>query len=200
MADVALGGMAVYLGAVVTGRTVLARRWPRTRFVVMQVRSWSGAEWLAATIAAVSVVGLGGGTVAAAFGRTGPSLPTGDAAAGAGIAVMTGAVILMEWAQIAMGPSWRVGLDRRHPPALVTTGPFRSVRNPIYTAMVAAGSGVALVVPTVWTIAGAGALIAFVEWQVRFVEEPFLALAHPTVYATWAKRTGRFVPQIGRVS
>src|SRR4051794_1409566 len=39
------------------------------------------------------------------------------------------------WAQFGMGESWRVGVDHETRTELVTGGPFRWVRNPIFTAM-----------------------------------------------------------------
>src|SRR4030095_10295422 len=51
------------------------------------------------------------------------------------------------WAQLAMGNSWRVGVDASERTALVASGPFGLVRNPIYTSMLLGMAGVALLVP-----------------------------------------------------
>lgn len=100
--------------------------------------------------------------------------------------------------QAGMGASWRIGVDPGERTALVTTGVFASVRNPIFTAMVLAQVGMALIVPTWVSAAALVALVAAVELQVRVVEEPHLRRAHGDRYAAYAARTGRFVPGIGR--
>jgi protein-S-isoprenylcysteine O-methyltransferase Ste14 len=50
-------------------------------------------------------------------------------------------------AQLQMGASWRVGVDVRERTELVTSGLFRFVRNPIFSAMLLALAGLALLVP-----------------------------------------------------
>lgn len=100
------------------------------------------------------------------------------------------------WAQGAMGAFWRIGVDEAERTGLVTGGPFVFVRNPIFSAMVAAFSGLALLVPNVAAFAGVAALIAAVELQVRFVEEPYLLGAHGGRYARYASRARR----VGRIA
>ncbi|CPW48105.1 protein-S-isoprenylcysteine methyltransferase [Mycobacteroides abscessus] len=53
----------------------------------------------------------------------------------AGTVLAVGGIIATVWAQRAMGESWRVGVDARETTALVSTGVFGWVRNPIFTAM-----------------------------------------------------------------
>ena len=77
-------------------------------------------------------------------------------------------------AQIAMGESWRIGVDEAERTDLVTYGPFSLARNPIFAAMLPASLGLALMVPS-W-VAAVGVVARFValELQVRIVEEPYL--------------------------
>ena len=103
------------------------------------------------------------------------------------------------WAQFAMGESWRIGVDAGERTALVASGPFRWVRNPIFTAMSAATIGIALLVPNVVALAGVVALLAALEIQVRLVEEPYLAHAHGDAYRRYAASAGRFLPGFGRL-
>ena len=102
-------------------------------------------------------------------------------------------------AQTAMGASWRIGVDPAEETELVTAGPFALVRNPIFAAMLPASLGLALMVPSIVSIAGALALLIAVELQVRVVEEPYLLAAHGDHYAGYAERVGRFVPGVGRL-
>jgi protein-S-isoprenylcysteine O-methyltransferase Ste14 len=102
-------------------------------------------------------------------------------------------------AQLAMGRSWRVGVDERERTELVTGGPFELVRNPIYAAMIPAVAGLALLVPSVVALLGMALLVVALEVQVRLVEEPYLLRAHGDAYAAYARRVGRFVPGLGRL-
>jgi len=100
--------------------------------------------------------------------------------------------------QLAMGRSWRIGVPEERT-ELVTGGPFALVRNPIYTAMVVAVGGLALLAPNPLSIASVVSLIAALELQVRFAEEPQLIRSHGEEYAEYARRVGRFVPGVGRL-
>ena len=103
-------------------------------------------------------------------------------------------------AQIAMGTSWRIGVDPDERTDLVTQGPFGLVRNPIFSAMIPTGLGLALMVPNIAALAGFAALVIALELQVRVVEEPYLLRAHGSVYARYAASVGRFVPGLGRLT
>lgn len=125
-------------------------------------------------------------------------LDTAWAAAAGAVLVVVGVAGCL-WSQLQMGDSWRIGVDAAARTDLVTGGVYEQVRNPIFTAMIIAVAGLALVVPNVWAIAALVALVAGVEIQVRFVEEPYLARAHGRDYARYAERAGRFVPGVGQL-
>jgi protein-S-isoprenylcysteine O-methyltransferase Ste14 len=101
--------------------------------------------------------------------------------------------------QVGMGSSWRVGVDPGERTTLVTTGVFGAVRNPVFSAMVAAQAGVVLMVPTWPSVLALVALVVAVELQVRAIEEPYLRAMHGSAYAGYAARAGRFVPGLGRM-
>jgi protein-S-isoprenylcysteine O-methyltransferase Ste14 len=102
-------------------------------------------------------------------------------------------------AQLAMGASWRVGVDPSERTALRTDGPFRFVRNPIFTWMIATAAGLALLVPNAAGLAALVTLVVGMQIQVRRVEEPYLLRTHGAAYAGWAARTGRFLPGVGKL-
>jgi protein-S-isoprenylcysteine O-methyltransferase Ste14 len=104
------------------------------------------------------------------------------------------------YAQVAMGASWRIGVDPGERTELVTTGPFAFVRNPIFAAMLPTAVGLTLLVPSWVAFVGLVGLVAALELQVRVVEEPYLLRAHGASYAAYAARVGRFVPGVGRLS
>ncbi len=80
----------------------------------------------------------------------------------------------------------------------ITAGPFALVRNPIFSAMVPAFLGLALLVPNIAALAGFAALLVALEVQVRLVEESYLLRTHGARYADYASRIGRFVPGLGK--
>jgi protein-S-isoprenylcysteine O-methyltransferase Ste14 len=101
--------------------------------------------------------------------------------------------------QMAMGASWRIGVDPAERTELVTGGIFALCRNPIYTFMVISSVGFALLVPT-WVALAAGVLlVAGLQIQVRLVEEPHLLRSHGEPYGDYARRVGRFLPGLGRL-
>jgi protein-S-isoprenylcysteine O-methyltransferase Ste14 len=103
-------------------------------------------------------------------------------------------------AQMAMGASWRIGVDESERTELVTDGVFALCRNPIYTFMVTAWLGFALLVPTWLSLASIPVGVVAFEVQVRLVEEPHLLRAHGEAYREWASRVARFVPGLGRIA
>lgn len=102
-------------------------------------------------------------------------------------------------AQIMMGASWRIGVNEAERTTLVTTGPFRLVRNPIFTAAVAVIAGTALAVPNPIAVTGLAAAIIGVQLQVRRIEEPYLRRTHGDDYHHYATRVGRFIPGLGKL-
>lgn len=97
-----------------------------------------------------------------------------------------------------MRRSWRIGVDSSERTQLVTDRVFAIVRNPIFTGMVLAWVGLALIEPNVLSLVALVTLLAGVELQVR-VEVPYLLTAHSLAYRRYAARTGRFVPRLGRL-
>jgi protein-S-isoprenylcysteine O-methyltransferase Ste14 len=103
-------------------------------------------------------------------------------------------------AQLAMGTSWRVGVDHAAKTDLVARGPFRWIRNPIYTWMTFTYAGFVLIAPNALAVAAFVTLLIALEIQVRAVEEPHLLRTHGDAYRRYAAATGRFVPGLGRLA
>jgi protein-S-isoprenylcysteine O-methyltransferase Ste14 len=110
------------------------------------------------------------------------------------IGLQAAAVALMAWARITFGRrSFHATADTTAG-GLVTSGPFRYIRNPIYTSIV------------LFSFAGAGAHVS--RWSAVFalvvlagalgrivIEERFLRVRYPE-YAGYAARTKRMVPYV----
>lgn len=156
------------------------------------------AEWWGGLLFAVALVLGAVAPVLALVGTvTAPRLPEVIPWAGLVITVLGFLGVLAS--QAGMGASWRIGVDATERTELVTTGAFAVIRNPIFTAMLTALCGLALMVPTVVSAAAWLCLLLAVELQVRLVEEPYLLATHRQNYAAYAARVGRFLPGIGRL-
>lgn len=116
----------------------------------------------------------------------------------AGVATYALGLALTLAAQLEMGSAWRIGVDPAERTRLITSGPFAFARNPIFSGMLAVALGLALLVPNGFAWLALFALALGVELQVRLVEEPYLVKLHGDAYLAWARRTGRFVPGLGR--
>lgn len=116
-----------------------------------------------------------------------------------GVVVAAIGIVTTFLAQINMGSEWRIGVDTDEQTGLITTGAYRAIRNPIFTAMIVAATGLAMMVPSPVSIAATVLLVVAVELQVRFVEEPHLSRLHGDGYRSYASRVGRLVPGVGRI-
>jgi len=116
-----------------------------------------------------------------------------------GLVVAVTGIMLTFAAQLAMGDAWRIGVDPGERTELVTDGPFKLARNPIYSAMIPTVLGLVLMVPNVLALAAIICLVLALELQVRLVEEPYLIRTHGAAYADYASNVGRFVPCLGLI-
>ena len=173
----------------------------------------TGSSGISSLRAAPRAEVIGGGmfALATALGAANPALALADviplwdeldttAAHVAGTVLCLTGIFGTFVAQMAMGSSWRIGVDPSERTELVTGGIFASMRNPIYTFMIGAWFGFALLVPT-WVALAAGVLlVSGIQIQVRAVEEPFMKQIHGETYMSWARRVGRFIPGVGRLT
>lgn len=154
-------------------------------------------EWIGGVLFVVAIaLGLAAPLLALIGGVSTPA-PIVVQVVGLVIAIAGFAAMLA--GQLGMGASWRVGVDTSERTDLVTSGAFGLVRNPVFTAMVTAQAGIALMVPTWVSALALLALVGAVELQVRTVEEPYLRQTHGVAYENYGARVGRFVPGVGRL-
>ena len=200
MAVWALALWALYLALAFGGRTLLQLRSSgSTGFKGVSGRPFS-AGWTGGVLFVVAVLLALAAPVLDLAGVAGPiGVLDGAAGRALGFALFALGLVGTVVSQVAMGPSWRIGVDEAEVTELVTSGPFALSRNPIFSAMVPAFAGLALLVPNAAAVAGLAALIVAVEIQVRLVEEPYLLRAHGARYADYASRVGRFAPGVGRM-
>lgn len=116
-----------------------------------------------------------------------------------GLVLYAAGIAITIRSQAAMGASWRADVDPAARTELVTTGPFRIVRNPTLAGAGITAVGLLLIVPNLVAVAMLLAFLLAMNIQVRLVEEPYLLRVHGEEYRRYAARTGRFVPGLGRL-
>ena len=98
-----------------------------------------------------------------------------------------------------MGEAWVPGTRPPKAHRLVTDGPFRLVRNPIYVGLTGAIVAIFLMTPNPASLAGVLLALLLVESQVRLVEEPWLQKVFGQDYGDYTGSTPRFVPVPRRI-
>ena len=99
-------------------------------------------------------------------------------------------------AQLAMGESWRIGVDSSERTVLVTDGMFRYVRNPIFSFIGLSMIGFFLIVPNAWAVIAILLTATGIQLQVKHVEEPYLTKVHGREYESYVKSVGRYLPKL----
>lgn len=198
MAILALVVLVAWLVLVTGFRTYLAYRRTGVMPLLVKAEAWS-PQWWARLISTLGVGFAFAAPVAELAGVAPFSFLDHPLVRFAGPALAPVGIAGTLAAQSAMGNSWRPDVDPDLRSPLVTTGPFRLIRNPVLTCTATTALGLALMVPNVFAALMLAAFITAWEIQVRLVEEPYLERVHGADYREYAARTGRFLPLVGRL-
>lgn len=109
-----------------------------------------------------------------------------------GLILFASGLGLAVWARIYLGRNWGMPMTERAEPGLVTSGPYRFVRHPIYSGLLLALLGTALATSLYWLIALA-LLGAYFIYSAT-VEERLMATSFPTDYASYKAHTKMLIP------
>ncbi|HEV3053300.1 MAG TPA: isoprenylcysteine carboxylmethyltransferase family protein, partial [Solirubrobacteraceae bacterium] len=125
------------------------------------------------------------------FARNGLALNT-LAVGVVGAALFASGLAIAIWARVYLGSNWGMPMTQRAEPELVTSGPYRFVRHPIYSGLLLAILGTALATSLV-------GLVAVVVLGAYFyfsgsVEERNLTATFPTAYPEYQRRTKMLIP------
>jgi protein-S-isoprenylcysteine O-methyltransferase Ste14 len=99
------------------------------------------------------------------------------------------------WCYRSMGDAWRMGINRRERNTLVTRGPYRFVRHPIYSFQVVILVGVLLLLPTLMAVLIIGTHVLCVLIKAAD-EESHLLSVHGETYRQYLSSTGRLWPRL----
>lgn len=122
------------------------------------------------------------------------SVPLPTWARWCGVALAGSAAALLIWTFHSLGPNLTDTVVTRRVHTLVTNGPYRWVRHPLYTSTAFMVLGNSLTAAN-WFLLAAGALV-FAMMVVRTKrEEAFLVARFGDSYREYMARTGRFLPR-----
>jgi protein-S-isoprenylcysteine O-methyltransferase Ste14 len=115
----------------------------------------------------------------------------------AGIVLTYLGVAIAIWARYCLGEYWSARVTLKEGHQIIRSGPYAFVRHPIYTGMLAAAAGTALVIGE-WRGVLALALILISFWRKALREENMLTSEFGEAYAAYRRSTGFLVPRLIR--
>lgn len=120
-------------------------------------------------------------------------LPESDLLYFAGLALLLAGVYWAFWARHTLGANWsgRVTIKEDH--ELVTGGPYRLVRHPIYTGVLFAFMGSALALGRVGNLFAIAIMLAIFSYKMR-MEEKVLNQHFGAKYADYRRSTKALIP------
>ena len=113
---------------------------------------------------------------------------------------LTGAILVLlglalaAWARVHLGRNWGMPMTLKENPELVTSGPYRFVRHPIYSGVLLAMVGSALIGGVFW-------FLVFIFFGIYFIysaknEEKLMLQQFPDHYPAYMKRSKMLIPWV----
>ncbi len=109
-----------------------------------------------------------------------------------GVVLFLSGLSLAVWARVHLGRNWGMPMTTKDEPELVTSGPYRLVRHPIYSGILLAMLGTALATNIYWLIALA-VVGAYFLYSAR-VEERLMTTTFPGAYPGYRAHTKMLIP------
>jgi protein-S-isoprenylcysteine O-methyltransferase Ste14 len=113
---------------------------------------------------------------------------------GIGLALFLLGLALAVWARVYLGRNWGMPMTEKADPELVTTGPYHTIRHPIYSGMILAMVGTAIAVSWYWLIAVV--LLGGYFLYSAVMEERYMAGRLPEAYSRYKQSTKMLIPFI----
>lgn len=121
-------------------------------------------------------------------------LPVGELGEWLGVVLTAGGIAVAFWARWHLGTNWSGVVTLKQDHELIRTGPYRTIRHPIYTGILLALLGTAI------TFGEVRALLAVaIAWSSFYIkarrEELFLSQEFGPSFAEHKRSTGMFLPR-----
>lgn len=161
-----------------------------------------GAYWLISAVGAkqgsrgrrvrpLSLIILGAFVLVRVFKVNGVNV-TSPALEAVGVLLLLSGLGLAVWARIFLGRNWGMPMTQKDEPELVTSGPYRLVRHPIYSGILLGLLGTALA--TNLYLLSAFVLMAIYFIYSAMVEERLLSTTFPSTYPHYRAETKMLIP------
>jgi protein-S-isoprenylcysteine O-methyltransferase Ste14 len=109
-----------------------------------------------------------------------------------GAVVFAAGIALAIWARVHLGHNWGMPMTQKAEPELVTSGPYRYVRHPIYSGLLAGLLGTALATNLIGLIIVV--ILGGYFYYSASVEEKNLTATFPTAYPAYRTNTKMLIP------
>jgi len=109
-----------------------------------------------------------------------------------GAVVFASGIALAIWARVHLGRNWGMPMTQKAEPELVTSGPYRFVRHPIYSGLLAGLLGTALATNLIGLVIVA--VLGGYFYYSASVEEKNLIETFPTAYPAYRTSTKMLIP------
>ncbi len=111
-----------------------------------------------------------------------------------GAVLFAAGIALAVWARVHLGGNWGMPMTEKAEPELVTSGPYRLIRHPIYSGLLIAVLGTTLVNSLAGLIIVAVLGVYF--YYSASVEERNLTATFPDAYPAYRARTRMLIPWV----
>jgi protein-S-isoprenylcysteine O-methyltransferase Ste14 len=109
-----------------------------------------------------------------------------------GAVVFASGLALAVWARLHLGRNWGMPMSEKTEPELITSGPYRFVRHPIYSGLLLGLLGTALVINLIGLLIVA--ILGGYFYYCAFVEERNLTATFPSAYPSYRANTKMLIP------
>ncbi len=111
-----------------------------------------------------------------------------------GLIVFISGLALAIWARAYLGRNWGMPMSEKHNPELITAGPYKYIRHPIYTGIITGFLGTAIAI-------NISLLLIFFFASTYFIysatkEEQYLARKFPKTFLKYKKTSKMLIPFI----
>jgi protein-S-isoprenylcysteine O-methyltransferase Ste14 len=164
---------------------------PGDRQRVTNWRFYSVIDWylqISALVFSVTAI-LGSHPLLLEFHDSAGLLAAGLAVAGAGLALFVYAIRNLD-------RQYTPGHAAHLPTEIITAGPYRYIRHPVYTANLLMTAGLLMASGTLWLGLNLAVLVVYYHFAIKSEENSIAA--HFPEYREYAARTGRLFPRISR--
>jgi protein-S-isoprenylcysteine O-methyltransferase Ste14 len=111
-----------------------------------------------------------------------------------GLVIFFLGLALAVWARVYLGRNWGMPMSEKADPELVTTGPYSTVRHPIYSGIILAMIGTTVAVSLYWLVAVV--LVGAYFIYSAEMEERYMAGRFPDAYPKYKQSTKMLIPFI----